>query len=106
MLLNQKNGDIEGQARNGDARLSAEVPLSLARARLLAARLLGDHRVLCRVHRARRCACRARDLMNSRSLFVRNAFLKFSEILFISRMVKQSRRFAAAARSSKHPRVA
>jgi hypothetical protein len=105
MFLNQKDGDIEGQARNGDARLRGEVPLSLARARLLAARLLGDHRVLCRVHRARRCACRARDLMSSRSLFVRNAFLKFSEILFIISRPR-SRRFVAAARSSKHPRVA
>ena len=74
VFLNEQDGDIEGKAREGDARLRVEVPLSLARARLDAARRFGDHRGSCRVQRACRCSFRARDLMvlrkRSRVVFV------------------------------------
>jgi hypothetical protein len=59
-FLDDRDGDIEGQARDRDARLRGEIPLSLARARLDAARRLGDHQGGRRVHRARRRACLAR----------------------------------------------
>jgi len=59
VLFHNRDDYVERQPGNGDARLRVEVPLSLARARLDAARRLGDHHVLCRVHRARRCVCRA-----------------------------------------------
>jgi predicted RecB family endonuclease len=60
VLLDERDGDIEGKARDGDARLCGEIPLSLARTRHDAARRLGDHRGGCRVHLARRRACPAR----------------------------------------------
>ena len=60
VFFHERDGDIEGKARERDARLRVEVPLALARARLDAARRLGDHRVLCRVLRACRSACPAR----------------------------------------------
>jgi hypothetical protein len=44
VFFNKRDGDVEGQARKGDARLRVEVPPSLARARLDSARRLGDHR--------------------------------------------------------------
>jgi hypothetical protein len=59
MFFKEGDGDIEGKARDRYARLRVDVTLSLARARLDAARRLGNHRGLCREHRARRCACRA-----------------------------------------------
>jgi hypothetical protein len=62
MLLDERDGDIEGQARDRDAHLRGEIPLSLARARRAAAPRLSDHRGGFRVPRARRCACHARDL--------------------------------------------
>ena len=51
-----RDGEVEGQGRKSDARLRVEVPLSLARARLDAARRVADHRGWCRVRRARRRA--------------------------------------------------
>ena len=65
MLFHNRDGDIEGKAREGDARLRGEIPLSLARARLDAARRMDDHRVSCRVHRARRRACPARVVVRA-----------------------------------------
>ena len=44
VLFHKKDGDIEGKARDGDANLRVEVPLSLARARLDTACRFGDHR--------------------------------------------------------------
>jgi hypothetical protein len=44
VLFDERDGDIEGKARNRDARLCVDVPLSLARARHGAARCRGDHR--------------------------------------------------------------
>jgi hypothetical protein len=44
VLFHERDGDIEGKARNRDARLCGKVPPSLARARLGGARCLGDHR--------------------------------------------------------------
>ena len=62
VFFHERDDDIEGKAWDRYARLRVEVPLlSLARARLDAARRLGDHRVGCRLHRARGCALRARD---------------------------------------------
>jgi hypothetical protein len=43
-FFNERDGEKEGQGRKSDARLRVEVPLSLARARLDAARRLDDHR--------------------------------------------------------------
>jgi hypothetical protein len=43
VLFDDRDGDIEGQARDRDACLRGEIPLSLARARLDAARRLSDH---------------------------------------------------------------
>jgi hypothetical protein len=62
VFLNERDGDIEGKARDGDAHLRIEVLLSLTRACLDAACRFGDHREWCRVRRARRCSCRAPDL--------------------------------------------
>jgi hypothetical protein len=56
VLFNQRDGYIEGKAREGDAHLRVEVPLSLARARLDTARRVVDHRGWCRVRRVRRRA--------------------------------------------------
>ena len=44
MLFNKRDGEMEGQGRKSDAPLRVEVPLSLARARLGAARRIDDHR--------------------------------------------------------------
>jgi hypothetical protein len=60
VFLKHRDGDIDGQARDRDARLRGVIPLSLARARLDAARCLGDHQGGRRVHLARRRACPAR----------------------------------------------
>jgi hypothetical protein len=60
VFFDERDGDIEGQARDRDARLRGEIPLSLARVRLDAAQRLGDHRVGFRVHRASRRARPAR----------------------------------------------
>ena len=62
MFFNKKDGDVEGQARDGDARLRVVIPLAPVPACLDAARRLGDHRVSCRVPRARRCSRRTREL--------------------------------------------
>ena len=51
-LFNQRDGDIEGKAREGDVRLRGEVLLSLARASRR--RVSPDHRERCRARRARR----------------------------------------------------
>jgi len=60
VFFHERDGDIEGEVRDRDARLRGEDPLSLARARLDAARRLGDHQGGRRVHLARRRACLAR----------------------------------------------
>jgi hypothetical protein len=60
VFFNERDGDIERKPRDRDAYLHVEIPLSLARARLDAARRLGDHRVGFRVHRASRRARPAR----------------------------------------------
>jgi hypothetical protein len=65
VLLDERDGDIEGQARDGDARLRGDIPLSLARTRLGAARCLGDHQSGRRAHRARRRACLARVVVRA-----------------------------------------
>ena len=68
MLFDERDGDIEGKARERNARLRVEVQHSHARARLGAARCRGDHRGSCRVHRARSCvclACPARDVVRA-----------------------------------------
>ena len=65
VFLNEKDGDIEGKAREGDARLRRKVPLSLARARLDTARRVVDHRGWCRVRRVRRRACPARGFVRA-----------------------------------------
>ena len=44
VFFNKRDGDIEVKARNRNAPLRVEVPLSLARASLDAARRLDDHR--------------------------------------------------------------
>jgi hypothetical protein len=65
VFFRDRDGDIDGQARDRDARLRVEVPLSLARARLDAARRLGDHHGGRRVPRARRRACLARVVVRA-----------------------------------------
>ena len=65
MHFDERDGDIEGQAREGDARLRGEIPLSRARARLDPTRRLGDYRAWCCVHRARRRACLARVVVRA-----------------------------------------
>jgi hypothetical protein len=65
VFFNKRDGNIEGKARDRYAHLRVEVPLSLARARLDAARRIGDHRVSCREHRARRFACPARVVVRA-----------------------------------------
>jgi hypothetical protein len=49
VLLDDRDGDIEGQARDRDARLRGEIPLSLARARLDAATIKADAACTARV---------------------------------------------------------
>jgi hypothetical protein len=44
VFFDERDGDIEGKARDRDARLRGEIPLSLARARHGTARCRGDHR--------------------------------------------------------------
>ena len=55
VVFNERHGDIEGKARDRYSRLSVEVQLPHARARLGVKRRIIDHIGLCRVHRARRC---------------------------------------------------
>jgi hypothetical protein len=50
VFFDERDGDIEGQARDRDARLSGKIPLSLARARRLSA-----HRGGRSAHRASLC---------------------------------------------------
>ena len=54
MLFHERDGDIEGKARERDARLCVDVPLALARARLDATRRIGDHRCWRRVRASSR----------------------------------------------------
>jgi hypothetical protein len=67
VFFHERDGDIEGQARERDARLRGKIPLSLARARLGAARRLSDHHGGRRAHRALRRACLARVVVRAES---------------------------------------
>ena len=55
VVFNERHGDIEDKARDRYSRLSVDVQLPHARARLGVTRRIIDHLGLCRVHRARRC---------------------------------------------------
>jgi hypothetical protein len=112
VFFHDRDGDIEGKVRDRDARLRVDVPLSLARARLDAARRVIDHRGLCRVTSARRracharvvlCACCARDLMRFEKRGRRCSFSTFRGtveeplgVLFTSTRVGEGRALVAA----------
>ena len=84
VVFNERHGDIEGKAREGDARLRVEVPLSLARARptprdasaTIAADVECPVRVFARDPARRLCVPRPRSEILVASLFV------FVETLF------------------------
>jgi hypothetical protein len=95
VLFDERDGDIEGKARNRDACLRGEDPLSLARARLDAARRLGGHhggrrvhpRVVARASRASLCVPRPRSEIRGK----RGRRCSFSSkrlfVIFVSRVV-------------------
>jgi hypothetical protein len=104
VFFDDRDGDVEDQARDRDARLCVELRLSLARAaRLDTARCLGDHRGGRRVHCARRCACRA-ECAKCDAAGVRTVLYGHSVSLIIPVMFGRRRRGACSS-TTQHRRV-